>query len=184
MKLIKLIIPIILLSSCISQKQRQKICSECPVIIKDSIREVIKVTSFDTTLFISQMGKDLQFDYAGDCCKVMDSLFAEMGRSNGTITAVNNGIKSSIFKKGKEIVFRCEADSLRDVIKGLRIQIEKSTVEVKTEVLPAKSCEKQHRTKFDDFCRWLFWIICGMVAGIGLWKFGPKLLKLFTKLPL
>lgn len=172
------LILIILFTSCLTQKQRDKVCASCPIVIKDSIREVIKTTSFDTTLFISTLGKDLQFDYTSSCCQVMDSLFAQMGRSNGTITAVDNGIKSSIFKRDKKIVFRCEADSLKEVIKGLRTTIEK--YETKTETRIVKElCYKPHKDWLDKYDRPWFWISIFIILLLLGWKFGPKLLKIF-----
>ena len=183
MKQINLII-LLLLSSCITEKKRAKICAECPAITEVVTKEVIKVTNFDTTLFISQMGKDLMFDFSGDCCRVMDSLFAEMGRSNGTITAVDNGIKSSIFKKGKAIVFRCEADSLRAIIKGLRTTIETNKSKVEIKVLPAPKCEKEHKDWLDKYDRPWFFISLGALLLFLGWKFKPTLLGLFKKLPL
>ncbi len=181
MRILQTVILILLLSSCISEKKRQEICSQCQIVIKDSIREVIKTTSFDTTLFISTLGKDLQFDYTANCCQTMDSLFAEMGRSNGTITAVDNGIKSSIFKKDKKIVFRCEADSLREVIKGLRTLVEKSETKIETKVLPAPPCDKPHKDWLDKYDRpWFFISLFLLLLYLGI-KFGPKVLTLFRK---
>lgn len=177
------LIVLILLSSCLTQKQRDKVCASCPVIIKDSIREITKVSSFDTTLFISTLGKDLQFDFSGDCCQVMDSLFAQMGRSNGTITATDNGIKSSIFKKDKKIVFRCEADSLKAVIKGLRTIIEKSKSKIETRIIK-ENCYKPHKDWLDKYDRpWFFLSLFILLLLLGL-KFGPKLLTVFKKPPL
>lgn len=183
-RLITILISLLVLTSCLTEKKRQEICSACPVVIKDSIREVIKTTSFDTTLFISTLGKDIMFDYSGDCCSVMDSLFAQMGRSDGTITAVDNGIKSSIFKKDKKIVFRCEADSLRAIIKGLRTTIETTKSKVETKVLPAPKCEKPHKDWLDKYDRpWLFISLGALLLFIG-WKFKMPILGLFKKLPL
>ena len=184
MKLLRLILPILLLSSCDTEKRLAKRCAKCPSVTEVVTKEVIKVTPFDTTLFISQMGKDLMFDFSGDCCSVMDSLFAQMGRSNGTITAVDNGIKSSVFKKDKKLVFRCEADSLRKVIEGLRTTIEKTTSQVKTITLPAPKCEKPHKDWLDKYDRPWFFISLGALLLFLGWKFKPGLLKLFKKLPL
>lgn len=184
MRVISLLVISLFITSCLTQKQRDKVCQTCPIVIKDSIREITKVTAFDTTLFISTLGKDLMFDFSGDCCSVMDSLFAQMGRSDGTITAVDNGIKSSVFKKGKAIVFRCEADSLRAIIKGLRTTIEKTTSQVKTITLPAPKCEKPHKDWLDKYDRpWFFISLGALLLWLG-WKFKPSLLKLFKKLPL
>lgn len=181
MRVISILLITVLFTACLSEKKRQEICSQCPIVIKDSIREITKVSSFDTTLFLSTLGKDIMFDFSGDCCSTMDSLFAQMGRNNGTITATDNGIKSSIFKKGKAIVFRCEADSLRAVIKGLRTTIETTKSRVETKVLPAPKCEKPHKDWLDKYDRpWFFISLGALLLWLG-WKFKAPLLGIFKK---
>jgi len=180
MKVVKALIIGLILTSCLTQKQRDKVCASCPVSIKDSIREVIKITSFDTALYLSRRGKDLMFDLSGDCCSTMDSLFAQMSRNNGTITATSNGIKSSIFKKDKKIVFRCEADSLKEVIKGLRTVIDRSRVRIETKIV-TDACVKQHKDWLDKYDRpWFFISLGALLVAIG-WKFRSPLLKLIGK---
>ena len=125
------------------------------------------------------MGKDLIFENdSSDCCILVNALMEAMAESNDTIKAKKDGIKSSIFKdkaKGK-IVFRCEADSLKEVIKGLRTV--KITDKKETKVIE-KLCQLEHRNWFDRLARKWFWISVSILTALGLWKFGPKLLKLF-----
>lgn len=167
----------IVLVSCISEKKRAKICSSCPVVTEVVTKE--KITSFDTALYISKMGKDLSFKANdSDCCVLVNALLEAMSKDNDTIKAKKDGIKSSIFKdKAKgTIVFRCEADSLKEVIKGLRTEISESKTETK---IIEKLCELEHRNWLDRLARkWLYFSI-SMLIVLGLWKFGPKLLKLF-----
>lgn len=182
MKHLTILIILLVVTSCQTQKKLDEICAKCPK--KDSvvIKEITKITPFDTTLFLSQIGKDIMFDFSGDCCSVMDSLFAEMGRNNGVITKKENGIKSSIFKQGTKVVFRCEADSLRAVIKGLRTTIEKTKSQVKTIVLPAPKCDKPHERWYDKIARWWLLISLFIILLVLGWKFKPQLLGLFKKL--
>jgi len=167
---------ILLLTSCISEKKRAEICASCPIVTE--VVTVEKITSFDTALYISKMGKDLSFNANdSDCCVLVNALLEAMAESNDTIKAKKDGIKSSIFKdkaKGK-IVFRCEADSLKEVIKGLRTV--KITDKKETKVIE-KLCELEHRNWLDCLARKWLWISLIVLSVFGLWKFGPKLLKL------
>lgn len=190
MRLTNALLIAILLTGCLTEKKRQEICANCPVIIKDSIREVIKTTSFDTSLFISRLGKDIEFKYdslaelKGFCCDMVNELNLMLALNNGTITTKENGVKSTIFKSKGKVVFRCAADSLNEIIKGLRTSIETTKSRVETKVLPAPKCEKQHRNKFDEIVRWWFFIsLFVLLLFLGI-KFGPKLLGMFKKSPL
>jgi len=132
------------------------------------------------------MGKDILFPDVenGNCCEMVDSLYAMMTRGNGTITANNNGVKSQIFKKDKKIVFRCLADSLQALVNGLRVQIESVKTTTITKVLPAPPCDKPHKDWLDKYDRpWFFISLFLFLLFLGI-KFGPKLLGLFKKLPL
>ena len=109
----------IILVSCISEKKRAKICATCPIVTEVVTKETI--TSFDTALYISRTGKDLSFKANdSDCCVLVSALYTQMAANNGTITAKKDGIKSSIFKDKGALVFRCGADSLLEVLKGIR----------------------------------------------------------------
>jgi hypothetical protein len=125
-------------------KRMAKICATCPAVTETVTNEVIKITNFDTTLFLSQLGKDLEFNSdANDCCVLVNELMEQMAANNGTITVKENGIKSSIFKTNNKVVFRCEADSLKRIIEGLRKEINKRTSKVETKIIPLP-CDKNH----------------------------------------
>jgi hypothetical protein len=162
-------------TSCISEKKRAKICASCPVITEVVTHET--VTPFDTALYISKTGKDLSFKANdSDCCVLVTALYASMAANNGTITAKKDGIKSSIFKAKGVIVFRCEADSLKEIIKGLRTV--KNTFKTETKVIE-KLCELDHRKWLDELARKWLWLSLIILSAYGLFKFGPKLLKPF-----
>jgi len=187
MRTIQIIILILLLSSCNSEKRLAKRCAKCQSSTEVMTKEVIKITPFDTTLFISQMGKDILFPDAenGNCCEMVDSLNAMMARGNGTISANNGGIKSSVFKQNKKIVFRCEADSLKKVIEGLRTEITTSTSKTITKTIELP-CSKEHKDWLDKYDRPWFFISLGaflLFIGLKLFKMRATLLKLFTTNP-
>ena len=173
---VKLIIIVIMLfllivfvfSGCITEKKRAEICSTCPVKteVRDSIIERIKEIPFDTTIWLAKhTGKEQSFT---NC----DSLFYKLAKFNNRLQTDSNGIKSIIEKKGNRITFRCEADSLRQVIKLLKYQ--KDRVQVKTVVkeVPAR-CDKDHKTWLDGLYKRGFWILLSVIAGF----FGFKYLK-------
>ena len=149
-------------SSCITEKKRSEICATCPVIIKDSIQT--QYMPFDTTLFINSYGKDIALSYSGaytDMAKQLQMLFDQY---NDTIITLKNGIKSSIIKTPRQIIFRCQADSLKYLLKIERAK--KTTVRtiVKQVKKPCPECDRVHRSGFDNFLRWFFWIIIILIA--------------------
>jgi hypothetical protein len=171
-QLLKIIYPLILgasiflllivcLSGCITEKKRNEICKTCAIQIKDSIHEVITVTPFDTALFLSQKGKDLEL--TGNCNVLCDSLnnlidrYIALGLKG--VTTNSNGIKSTITKNTKgNFVFKCEADSLKAVITLLKKS--KSIERIKTIEVESK-CKKEHLSWWDKL--WIklgrFWTL-------------------------
>ncbi len=168
MRYLLIIFASFLITSCVTEKKRLKICQSCPLKIKDSIQTITTITPFDTTLFLSQMGRDIAVDFdQNNCCSLVDTLNAMMSRSNGTITT-NNGIKASIFKKDKRLVFRCEADSLKEIIKLLREK--KETTRDRTIEVPAR-CNLEHLKWYDTYCRWITLFTLTFLIGALLWRF-------------
>lgn len=177
MKAIKLITLILLLNSCISEKKKAEICQTCPTTTEVVTKEVIKVTNFDTTLFLSTLGKDLSFNNdESDCCILVNQLTEQMAANNGTITAKENGVKSSIFKVKNKITFRCEADSLKAVIKGLRTEISNHKDKVITKTVIAE-CKREHKKWFDKF--YFYWFLITLAIIIGY--FLPQIVKLIKR---
>lgn len=142
---------IAVLSSCLSEKERLKICNSCAV--KDSIvyKETIKLK--DTTIFITQQGPTQYLE--NPCAWMCDSL----GLKPFEILKKKNGIKSEIKSVGNSIVFNCDADSLKQVIKGLEEKtISKDNTKNIVKYIPCNN----ERTLFDGFCRYnayIFWLL-------------------------
>ena len=91
-------------------------------------------------------------------------------------TEKKGGLKSTVKSVGNVLVVECETDSLKARIQYLEhhtIDIEKSH----TENTVQKPCELEHRTKFDGFTWWWFWITAGILALFILIKLGKTYLK-------
>ena len=150
MRKISILILVVLLTSCISQKKRLKICATCPIqtTVHDSIVTIIK----DTTIYISRRGDTITLD--NPCAYLCDSLG---NLKPFEIKKRKNGIVSTLKSANNKLTFDCATDSLEAIIKGLR-QTNRSKTEVKTVTI-----EKNY-TKFDRFKNTFFWIICALLV--------------------
>lgn len=114
------------------------------------------------------------------CADLCDSLgrVKDYTKSVTSETGIKGTIKAD--KKTQSIIIDCgKADSFEFLLKDARTEIkhlrqEKKVVEVSAD------CNKEHRTGFDSFCRWMFWIFCiAFTISLGLLylksKFGGKL---------
>jgi len=125
--------------------------------VKDStgVPEVTN-TYFDSTLWIAKhKGKDQEF---ANC----DSIYAMLSRHSNTLTTIDNGVRSTITGVGKRLVFKCETDSLKEVIKLLKQKVNTPHFKTITREVPAR-CEKEHKTSFDGFTNWFFYIVGGFI---------------------
>lgn len=126
------------------------------VTTKDSTFE--KQTPFDTLALIKRhKGKDHTFL---NC----DSLYKLLAINAGTITSKQDGVRSTITKqKNGSIRFRCETDSLMEVIRLTRIEKNRVITTVK-EV--RANCERRHITDFE-----IFRLMVGTITLVilGLW---------------
>lgn len=161
MKKIAIAIPIILiLSGCITQKRRARICAACPVnsVTKDSI----VIVKRDTTIYITH--REVEY---------RDTIICDpSGKVEDFRKVVSGGgIKATVSMKSNKLKVVCETDSLYQVIKGLISERSQWSKVSNTKVVEV--CEKEHKTKFDGFTFWWFWITSVL---IGL-KFGLKYLK-------
>lgn len=152
----------LLLTSCLTQKQRNKICNECPVRTDSIVITTERLVIRDTTIYIT----DKVVSYR-------DTLFCD---STGIIkpflrVVKSNGIKATVQVKNNNLTVDCETDSLKLVISNLvkerEILVKNSNT--KTVQLPCTN----ERTKFDGFTYWWFIITAGVFVVI----FGIKLAK-------
>lgn len=160
-----LIIFLLFLSSCTYEHRLAKWCARCPIkeTIKDSLGapKIIEVP-YDTLALISRhQGKEMTFN---NC----DSLYAVLAAHHGTITELQDGVKEIITgNPGKKISFRCETDSLKEVIRLLRSRVEQPHYITITKEVAAR-CELEHRNSWDGWCRWWFWISLWVIVVFGL----------------
>ncbi len=179
---------ILLLSSCITEKHRAKICASCPVVtevvtvIKDTIitKESIK---YDTT-YLTVSGPTVVIP--GPCDKLCDK--------NGKLkpfylSKTTNGIRETISTDTtkNELNFNCKEDSLMQVSKEKTIEINKLHSEIiKSRETLIPRCEREHKDWLDKYDRPWFWLSLGAFLLWLTWKLftmKASLLKLFTKLP-
>jgi hypothetical protein len=154
--LLIIILLLTLLNGCISEKKRQQICQKCPVKIEKEIHDSIIEKLRDTTIYITQQGPT-QF-LENPCKNLCDSL----GNLKPVkIETKKNGIKSTIKSQGNSLIFECETDSLKAVINGLKETI-RITKEKEVKEVPV--CHLDHKTKFDGFTFWWFWITACAIA--------------------
>lgn len=133
-------------ASCVTERQRAKICNTCTVqsISKDSIVYRLK----DTTIYITQQGPVM---YMENPCKLLCDSLGNLKPYHHSER--KNGIKTTVKTTTNTLVVTCEADSLKAIIKDLR---EKETYR-KTEKSEVKTIPcKNERTRFDGFTFWWF----------------------------
>ena len=172
----KLLLVLTIFSSCVLTKKQKnnflaKYCER-----KDSIVYVKKdsIVFKDTTIYVPTIVNTPI--YLENPCKLLcDSL----GNLKPFIkTEKKNGLKSTVKSVGNVLVVECETDSLKARIQYLEhhtIDIEKSH----TENTVQKPCELEHRTKFDGFTWWWFWITAGILTLYILIKIGKTYLKTY-----
>jgi hypothetical protein len=93
-------------------------------------------------------------------------------------TETKNGLKSTVKSVGNVLVVECETDSLKARIQYLEhhiIDVERSHTENTVE----RPCELEHRTKFDGFTWWWFWITVSILALFILGKVAKTYLKAY-----
>lgn len=138
------------LSSCITEKKRQKICLECPVKIEKEVHDSIIEKLKDTTIYITTQGPT---QYLENPCK---NLCDSLGKLKPIkVEAKKNGIKSTIKTVGNSLVVECETDSLKAVITGLKETIR---IRKEQEVKEVPVCHLEHKTWFDELTFWWFWV--------------------------
>ena len=145
-------------SSCVTHKQRIKICSTCPT--ESFTRDSIVVTKYDTTVIITTETTIKYFDNpCADLCDSLGGLKADFRREIN-----NNGIRTVIRVVNDTIVIENNADSLVAIIKGL----EKVERFKETQIVSIRDMGK---TPFETFTLWYFWISLIIIGGYLFIKF-------------
>jgi hypothetical protein len=126
-----MLIALVLLSSCITEKRRAKICATCPVHDTVTIKETVSIVR-DTFV----VPEDSAFYYALLKCRdgkvMIDEILAQINgnRTKATVTIDNNRLK-----------VRCDVDSLLKVIE--RLQMERNVSKSSTKVVTVESPKKK-----------------------------------------
>ena len=127
----RMLIALMLLSSCITEKRRAKICATCPVHDTVTIKETVSIVR-DTFV----VPEDSAFYYAILKCRdgkvMIDEILAQINgnRTKATVTIDNNRLK-----------VRCDVDSLLKVIE--RLQMERNVSKSGTKVVTVEAPKKK-----------------------------------------
>lgn len=141
------------LYSCITEKNRAKICASCPVI--SYTHDSIVVVKKDTTIYVNS--EPVVIELESLCSQLCDSLDQ---LKEFYYTHRDNGIRATITSKKGKLVINCKADSLQNIIKGLITEKSNWTKTVQTKIIQ-EDCKKNHQTKFDGFL--FYWFIISLI---------------------
>lgn len=136
--------------SCVTEKQRKRICSECKSVNSDSVIYKTKETVRDSFIFVSSKPV---IQYIKNPCDSLGKL------KEFDFVKYNNGVKNIVKSIGGVLVTICEIDSLKARCNFLERKVfeAKKTHEIKeitTNIL----------TSFQKFCIKFFWSITLIVA--------------------
>lgn len=151
---------LVVISSCVvTKKQRENfLAKHCER--KDSISYVRKdsIVVKDSLVYIPTIVNTPI--YLENPCKLLCDSLGNL--KNVNITTSKGGLKSTVKTLGNGLIFECETDSLKARIQWLEHNltiVEKSHTENTVKV----PCELKHRTGFDGFCRWYFFITFAII---------------------
>jgi hypothetical protein len=168
MIIISLIAAIFMLTRCVATKKQKAnfLAKHCER--KDSISYVKKdsIVYKDSLIYIPQIINTPI--YLENPCKLLCDSLGNIKKVN--IVTNKGGLKSTLKTVGNSLIFECETDSLKARIKWLehnQIITEKSHTE-NTVKIP---CELKHRTGFDGFCRYYFFITFSLILIVLLIRF-------------
>lgn len=157
--IVLLIAASVICTSCISQKQRNRICGSCPVRIetKDSI--IVKDSIVKIPFAVP--GPSFAVQIPNPCAELCDSLGnLKSGFSKDVRTKTG---KVTIFTRNDSLHVKSDSDSLRGVIDALNRTI-RHFRQVHEQV---PVCHRDHRNSFDGFTRYWFYITGGgLILGL------------------
>jgi len=139
-----------------------KICPTCATATKDSV--VYKID----TVKVQIPGKTGPTVYVNSPCDSSGKL------KPFVIEKEKNGIKTKVYSENNNIVV--ETDT-KDTTQDVQVPVKES---YHSEDRPY--CDKEHRTSFDNFCRWWFYITGGIVVICLAIFFGPIVFRYFVPL--
>lgn len=150
--------------SCVTEKQRQKICNSCSVKDSTVLKETIKIK--DTTIYVSRKGETV---FLQSPCDSIGNLFFTPK------VVKNDGVKTNISHIGNVLTVRCDVDSLKRIIQLQQKQITNYTKSNSVKYIPCKN----ERTSLDGFCRWFSLICIIIIVCYFIIKFIKSYFKIF-----
>lgn len=142
------------LSGCITEKKRQKICNSCPVKIeKERHDSIITKTVYKT---VKVPGKPGPVVYLENPCKMLCDSAGKLKQVN--INTIKNGQTVTIKTQGNGLNITTETKDHKDSVAVTEKESFSSNKTIDTVI---EKCARDHRTSFDNFCRWFFFIVSG-----------------------
>lgn len=158
-----IIIFLLFLCACVTEKKRLKICKSCA--LKDSV--VIKITEKIKEVTIHDT-LQIRFFLPSPCAEMCDSL----GR-------IKKGFeKELITDKVTRAVLKEDKGNLviSTGLNGIKIKAAVRDTCLSHYIETPARCEQEHRTSFDGWCRWWFYItLCLLLVGLALKYFRGKI---------
>lgn len=159
---------LLLFSSCVATKKQKErfLANNCQR--KDSVSYIRKDSLIyrDSLIYINTVVNEPI--YLENPCKLLCDSLGRLKPIN--VVKSTNGLKSTVKSVGNSIVFECETDSLKARISWLerRLVISETSHTENTVKIP---CELKHRTKWDGFTFYWFWITLAYFIIRYGWKF-------------
>lgn len=161
MRAILPILALLLVSSCVTEKKRAKICATCPT--KDSVSVVRKdsIIYRDTVLFITLAGDTVKVPSPCDSLGKL-KIFEVKEKKNGLVTTIKSD--------GKTLTATCAADSLMKVVEKIRADYYASIHSGETSHIKLE-CERDHRNWLDKAGRWALLIDLLALVAMGAYLY-------------
>lgn len=160
-KLILLLISAVLITSCITEKKRLKICNTCASV---SSRHDSIVYKRDTVK-IELPGKPGPVVFLENPCKLLCDSLNHL--KNVNINTVKNGQNLHISTQGGGLNISTET---KDTLAEVPVMNKETYHEQKDVEQKFIECKRDHRTDFDGFCRMFFWIIAPLLVLYGVFR--------------
>jgi hypothetical protein len=154
MRVLIVLMSIVLYSSCVTQKQRIKICGTCPVETVEVEREVL----VDTIIYVTEQGETKYLD--NPCADLCDSL-GNLKPFERTIES--KGRKVVIYTQGNKLAVRADLDS-----NETHLEVKHTTRTVIKTI--QGECVKTTLMKIQS---WFFWLVIAAISVFVFVKIKP-----------
>lgn len=162
-------------SSCVATEKQRKRFLAVHCVGKDStiLKEVEKKVYKDTTIYKTITGP---IQYLENPCKTLCDSLGNL--KPFSVTKKQNGVNSTVFSIGNSIASKCDIDSMAIHLSWVETHTKKELTS-KVEKVIQKDCELEHRSKFDGFTYWWFWITASLLIMWILIKVFKNYLKMY-----